>query len=81
MDRSLRAGVAVIATSKWAGNLSWIATGPVTRGATFPVVWICAPDEWEAAQSEERDPAAVPWPADDVAIDLQRAGSMTHGHS
>ncbi len=42
------------------------AVSGIERGLDFPVVWVCQQDEWEAAQSEDRDPEAVPWPAEDV---------------
>lgn len=35
-------------------------------GRDFAVVWICRPEEWEAAQAEGREPEGVPWPAEDV---------------
>lgn len=42
------------------------AVSSVRPGHTFAVVWAAREDEWEAAQAEERDPDATPWPADDV---------------
>ncbi len=42
-------------------------TGP-KRGEDFPVVWVCRPEEWEAAQAEGREPDGVPWPREDVAV-------------
>ena len=43
-----------------------IAVSGVTRGRDFLVVWACHPEEWQAAQAAEREPEAVPWPAEDV---------------
>lgn len=46
----------------------------VTAGGDFPVVWACSEREWEAAQSEGRDPSGIPWPVDDVkALEDERA--------
>ena len=36
-------------------------------GDTFAVVWACRETEWEAAESEQREPDGVPWPAEDVS--------------
>jgi hypothetical protein len=37
------------------------------EGHDFPVIWVCRPHEWEAAQAEGREPEGVPWPAEDVS--------------
>lgn len=47
-------------------TLERIATTEELEGDEFPVVWACRPEEWEAAQREEREPEATPWPAEDV---------------
>ena len=44
-----------------------VALTGVVQGRDFPVVWICRPEEWEAARAEEREPEGVPWPAEDVS--------------
>jgi hypothetical protein len=44
------------------------ALSGVERGASFPIVWVSRPDEWDAAEREGREPEGVPWPADDVKI-------------
>jgi len=49
-------------------TLRRIATGPVDPGYDFAVVWACREEEWEAAQSEGREPDAVPWPIEDVSV-------------
>jgi hypothetical protein len=49
-------------------TLRLIAVTDVVRGIDFPVVWVCEPDEWAAAQAEEREPQAIPWPAEDVSL-------------
>jgi len=43
-----------------------VALSEVVPGHDFPVVWICRPEEWEAARLEGREPEGVPWPAEDV---------------
>lgn len=43
-----------------------IAITEELEGYDFPVVWACRPEEWEAAQREQRQPEGVPWPAVDV---------------
>ena len=40
----------------------------IVKGQDFPVVWVCREEEWETAQNEGRDPQAVPWPAEAVAL-------------
>jgi hypothetical protein len=41
-------------------------------GGDFAVVWACSPAEWEAAESEGREPEGIPWPAEDVeAVDRE----------
>lgn len=34
----------------------------------FEVVWVCLPEEWDAALVEGRNPEGVPFPADDVRL-------------
>jgi hypothetical protein len=48
------------------GVLRRVAVTDVVRGHKFPVVWVCAVEEWENAIEEQREPDAVPWPAEDV---------------
>ena len=48
------------------GPLAKRATTAVVPGTTFPVIWVCREEEWDAAQTEGREPDAVPWPAEDV---------------
>ena len=43
-----------------------IALTGVIAGRDFPVVRVCMPEEVEAARRENREPAGVPWPAEDV---------------
>ena len=43
--------------------LDKVASSGPQRGVDIEVVWVCRPEEWEAAQQEERDPDCVPWPS------------------
>jgi hypothetical protein len=45
------------------------AVSAVEKGADFPIVWVSREEEWEAARAEDREPDAVPWPAEDVEPD------------
>lgn len=45
-----------------------IALTSVVMGRDFPVIWVCRPEEWIAAQAEGREPEGVPWPAEDVTL-------------
>ena len=38
----------------------------VVRGTDIEVVWVCRPEEWDAARAAGRDPEGMPWPAEDV---------------
>jgi hypothetical protein len=49
-------------------TLRRIATGPVDPGYDFAVVWACRAEEWEAAHAAGREPAATPWPVEDVTV-------------
>lgn len=42
-----------------------VALSDVRDGREFPIIWLCEPSEWEAAQAEGREPRADPlaWPA------------------
>jgi hypothetical protein len=42
------------------------ATTSIEQGSTFEVVWVCKEAEWKAALAEQREPRAIPWPADAV---------------
>ncbi len=49
-------------------TLRRVAVGPVDPGYDFAVVWACREEEWEAAQAEQREPDATPWPIEDVSV-------------
>ena len=53
-------------------TLRLVATTGVVEGLDFPVVWVCEPDEWTAAQDEDRVPQAIPWPAEDVSAGVSQ---------
>jgi hypothetical protein len=59
-------GTLVIVRDALGSELKRIALGPPKRGEDFPVVWVCRPEEWEAARAEGREPEGVPWPREDV---------------
>ena len=44
------------------------AVSGVQDGDAFPVVWVCGEEEFEKAQTEGREPDAVPWPANAVEL-------------
>lgn len=62
---TVRAGDRVEAIST-TGPLTRIATTGVVAGHRFPIVWISTEEEWNLARQEQREPDAVPWPAEDV---------------
>lgn len=51
------------------------AVSEIEKGDTFPIVWVCDEKEYEAAQSEGREPNKVPWPANAVEKDEEWATS------
>jgi hypothetical protein len=63
---SIEPGTRVDALDISGNKLRRRAITGVVQGHDFPVVWVAREDEWQAAQSEGREPEAVPWPAEDV---------------
>lgn len=61
-------GNAVLVRTYEGNQLPRLALTGVIAGHDFPVVWVCRPEEWEAATAEGRDPVGVPWPAEDVEV-------------
>ena len=59
-------GSKVLARSASGRQLEKRALTGVTMGSDFEVVWVVRPDEWDLAIAENREPEAVPWPAEDV---------------
>lgn len=43
-----------------------VAASEIEAGDRFPIVWVCKPEEWQIAKSEQRDPEVMPWPADAI---------------
>ena len=64
----IKPGMHVIATTADDRELQRVAASEVVDGADFPVVWICTEEEWASAHFEGRDPAAWPWPAEDIEL-------------
>lgn len=63
---TIKRGATVLARSAFDRLLERRAITGVTKGADFPVVWVCAEEEWQAAIAEGREPEGDPWPAEDV---------------
>ena len=61
-------GVAVEVVNALGQRQHRIALTGVIAGRDFPVVWVCRPDEWQAAQEANRDPEGMPYPAEDVTV-------------
>jgi hypothetical protein len=59
-------GSKVLARSAFGDLLPKRATSGPTEGVDFEVIWLCSEAEWEAAESEGRDPDARPWPTEAV---------------
>lgn len=62
----LQPGDQVLAQSASGEIVERRAVGSVVDGRDFPVVWLCTEGEWQAARAAGREPASIPWPADDV---------------
>lgn len=62
----LKRGDQVVAMSASDRLVERRAVSAVVDGNDFPVIWLCTEAEWRAAHSEKREPAAIPWPAEDV---------------
>jgi hypothetical protein len=61
-------GSRVVAVNARGEHGERVALSGIVQGRDFPVVWICRPEEWDAAQAEGRNPEGVPWPAEDVSL-------------
>jgi hypothetical protein len=75
--QEIRKGSRVLARSALDTMLQRRAVSGVEAGIDFPVVRICTEDEWVAAEREGRDPAGIPWPADEVQPDPSANGAPT----
>jgi hypothetical protein len=69
-------GAKVLARSASDELLPCRATSGVVPGHSFPVVWVCTEEDWEAAQSQGIEPDSVPWPAEDVRL-AEKSESVT----
>jgi hypothetical protein len=65
----IKPGTRVTVRSADGKHLPRRAVTGVEKGADFPIVWVSREEEWAAAETEGRDPDAVPWPAEDVEAD------------
>ena len=65
---AIEPGALVVAESAYGEWLQRRATSGVVSGHDFPVVWVCAQEEWEAAERDGREPDADPWPAESVKL-------------
>lgn len=61
-------GTPLIVRDAFGTDLQRVALSSPKRGEDFPVVWVCRPEEWEAAHAEGREPEGVPWPREDVHV-------------
>ena len=68
MTNSIDAGTWVSVTTVFGNVITKRATSPIITEGSFPIVWVCSPEEWDAALRENRPPNATPWPADDVVV-------------
>lgn len=64
----IRPGDRVAARNAFGHDNERRAVTGVVAGEDFPVVWVCAEDEWLAAQEAAREPEGVPWPVEDVHL-------------
>ena len=58
-----------VGDGSWRGGYRAVS-GPTTDGEHpgEAVVWISSEDEWAAAEAEDRAPAGVPWPLEQIAV-------------
>lgn len=71
----LNRGDKVVVRTAFGTSLERIALAGPQMGHSFPVVWVCDPDEWVAATRAGREPEGLPWPADDVERVEEGVGS------
>jgi hypothetical protein len=65
---SLYRGACVTVETADHRRLPFRAVTAVVDGHDFPVVWVCSEKEWAAANSEGREPQALPWPVEAVEL-------------
>lgn len=64
----VRPGSAVVVRDAYGQMRSKVATTGVIEGGSFFVVWVARPEEVALAAAGNREPDAVPWPAEDVWV-------------
>ena len=62
----IQPGMAVTVRTAEGETLPKLALTAPMMGDDFAVVWVARPEEWDAAQSEGREPQGIPWPVDEV---------------
>lgn len=65
---AIEPGSRVIVRTARGEKLERRAITGVEPGDTFPVVWVCKEQAWEAAMKEQVTPEGMPWPADAVEL-------------
>jgi hypothetical protein len=68
VEGQIKRGSVIVVRDTGGRALRKRALSEVVDGATFPVVWACREEEWQAAEAEERAPDGDPWPAMDVTV-------------
>jgi hypothetical protein len=66
MTATIAPGARIIVRTADDRRVGGRAITAVIDGLDFPVVWVCAENEWCAAKAEQREPEGIPWPAEDV---------------
>lgn len=66
--KNIERGDLIVAETAGGGHRELRALGGAVAGGDFAVVWACSLAEWEAAETEGREPEGIPWPAEDVTI-------------
>lgn len=62
----LNRGDRVVVKTAFGTSLERVALTGQQMGHSFPVIWLCDPEEWATATGEGREPEGLPWPAEDV---------------
>jgi hypothetical protein len=64
----VKRGDKVVAVNALGQHVERVALTGVLAGHDFMVIWVCKPEEWEAAQKEGREPEGMPYPQEDVHV-------------
>jgi hypothetical protein len=73
----IQRGSRVIVRSADNKKLPRRAVSGIVNGDDFLVVWVCREEEWAAANAQERQADALPWPAEDVELAEMSGGDMS----